>query len=359
MKASRSGRRHWRRATALVCLTALLAFVLGACGSDSDSKDTASTSGSAPAGGEVGYAGAQLSDAFQVLLVKLVQQQSDEQGVDLLPAVSADGDPAKQNADIATLLGRGIKGLIVTPVDSDAIVPAIEQANAKDVPVVTVNTGPNGGKVYMIVRANNYAMGEAGCEVMGERLKGKGNVVNMQGALTSADGVDRSKGFTDCMSKKYPDVKVTSKPMEWDPAKCNDILQTLLTSTQVDGVYMGSETICLPGLTQILKKEGMLKKVGESGHIVTVGIDGTPFGLEQVRAGNMDAVISQPIDQYARYAVKYIQAALNGETFEAGPTDHDSEIEALDGGSFVNYLSAVTVTSDNVDDPNLWGNAAK
>ena len=49
------------------------------------------------------------------------------------------------------------------------------------------------------------------------------------------------------------------------------------------------------------------------------------------------------------------QAALQGKTFNPGPTDHDSTIVAIPNG-LEDQLSAPLVTSENVDDPKLWGN---
>ncbi|MFG1878706.1 sugar ABC transporter substrate-binding protein [Sphaerisporangium sp. NPDC049003] len=322
---------------------------------------TSCSSGSASGGAtgdtkaQVGYSESFLTDAFQVQLVKQLGDQAKAQAVDLLPAVNADGDAAKQNADIATLLGRGVKGLIVVPVDSKAIAPAIQRANSKNVPVVSVDLGSDSGKITMIVRADNVYMGKAACEYMGKQLGGEGSVLDLQGDLATQNGQDRSKGFTDCMAEQFPKVKVISKPMNWKPDECATQAQTVLSTQKITGLFMGSESVCLAGVQKVLQNQGKLTKVGDSGHIVSVGIDGSKAALDAVRAGTLDAVISQPLDLYAKYGIQYIKEAMAGKTFQPGPTDHDSTIVKL-GDSLQDLLPSPTVTKDNADDAALWGN---
>lgn len=337
----------------IAALAAVFCLVLAACGSTNDNSTNNAETGSGS--GQVGYSESFLTDPFQVQLVKQLGNQAKIQGVDLLPAVNANADAAKQSTDVQTLIGRGVKGLIVVPVDSKAIVPAIKQANAKKIPVVTVDLGADAGNIAMIVRADNVFMGKAACEYMGKNLNGTGTVLNLQGDLATQNGQDRSKGFTDCMSSEFPGITVVSKPMNWKPEQCATQAQTVLSTQQINGIFEGSESVCLTSVQKVLTSQNLAAKVGEAGHVVTVGIDGSPAGLDAIRAGSMDAIVSQPLDLYAKYGIQYIKDAMAGKTFEAGPTDHNSTI-VKNGDSLEDQLPSPTVTKDNVDDKSLWGN---
>ncbi|WP_214105027.1 sugar ABC transporter substrate-binding protein [Acrocarpospora catenulata] len=341
----------------VLTLFAAATLTLSACSStDSGTGDTAATGDpAAAAGGEVGFSESFLTDAFQVQLVKQLGEQAKAASVNLLPAANADGDAAKQNADITTLLGRGVKGLIVVPVDSKAVGPAIDRANAKNVPVVTVDLGAESGKIYMVVRADNVYMGKAACEYMGKQINGEGTVLDLQGDLATSNGQDRSKGFTSCMAEQFPNVKVISKPMNWKPEECATQAQTVLSTEKLAGLFMGSESVCLAGVQQALRNQGKLTKAGDPDHIVTVGIDGSKPALDAVREGTLDAVISQPLDLYAKYGIQYIKDAMAGKTYQPGPTDHNSTIVEV-GQSLQDLLPSPTVTKENVDDASLWGN---
>jgi ribose transport system substrate-binding protein len=332
-------------------LTPIAVLALAACSTTHSSGSGGDSSGS----GQVGYSESFLTDPFQVQLVKNLEKQSKDQSVDLLPAVNANADASKQATDVQTLLGRGVKGLIVVAVDSKAISPAIKQANAKKVPVVMVDLGSTSGKAAMIVRADNVYMGKAACQEQGKLLNGTGTVLNLQGDLSTQNGQDRSKGFTDCMSSQFPGITVISKPMDWKPEECATQAQTVISTSKIDGIFEGSESVCLDSVAKVLKTLGKDAPVGQPGHIVTVGIDGSKAGLDAIRAGSMDAIISQPVDLYAKYGIQYIKAAMAGKTFKPGKTDHDSTI-VKSGESLEDQLPSPTVTKDNVDDKSLWGN---
>lgn len=339
-----------------IALLAAAGLALSACtsapiGSDSGS---AGDSGDAPT---IGVAGQFLTDPFQVVMMDQIAAAGKAAGANMPAATNADGDPAKQITDIQNLITQNVNGLIVVPLDKDAIIPGIEQANQAGIPVVTVDMGANGGDVFMIVRADNYAMGKSACEAMGEELGGSGTVLNLQGDLASTNGLDRSDGFTDCMEASYPDIEVISKPTNWKAEEAVSAAQTVVSTTEIDGIFMASDSVMLDGVGKVLENLGKWAPAGEDGHITLVSIDGTPFSLEQVRAGYLDAVVSQPVDMYAKFAVQYVLDAIDGKTYKPGPTDHGSEIVEVDGILSDNLPSPV-VTKDNVDDKALWGNNA-
>ena len=363
--------RKLRRTSAVAVLGAALALAASACSvtpaSGAGNSSTPASGGSstpasggsdATGGGKVGYSESFLTDPFQVQLVKQIGLQATSQSVDILPATNANNDPGKQSTDVQTLLGENVKGLIVAPIDSDAISPVIAQANAKGVPVVTVDKGPSAGsaKAFMIVRANNFVMGQEACAAMGKALGGKGMVLNLQGSLSDINGQDRSKGFTQCMAKDFPAITVISKPMEWKTEECGKQAQTVVSTTHIQGLFEASESVCLNSVEHALSSAGKLTKTGAAGHIFTAAIDGTPAGLAAVRAGLLDVDVSQPLNLYAQYAVYYIKAAMAGKPFAPGPDGHGGTVVKF-GNSQMDLLPPTPVTAANASDKTLWGNS--
>jgi simple sugar transport system substrate-binding protein/ribose transport system substrate-binding protein len=107
-----------------------------------------------------------------------------------------------------------------------------------------------------------------------------------------------------------------------------------------------------------LKQKGLLVPPADAKHVFVVSNDGIPQEFEAIRKGEIDATVSQPADLYAKYALYYAKAAIDGKTFKPGPTDHDSTIIQLPNG-LEDQLPAPLVTKDNVDDKSLWGNQVK
>lgn len=344
------------RATVIAAIAVAITTTASACSMSSSSGSGGSQASGSKGTGQVGYSESFLTDPFQVQLVTQLGVQAKAQSVDLLPAENANDDAGQQTTDVETLIGRGVKGLIVVPVDSKAISPAIEMANNSNIPVVTADLGADQGKIFMIVRANNVLMAQDVCQAMGKKLNGKGTVLNLQGDLSSQNGQDRSNGFTSCMQKNYPGIKVISKPMNWDPTQCGTQAQTVLSTTHVDGLFMASESVCLASVDKVLKNLGKLTTSSTPGHLVTMAIDGTKAGLAAVRAGTLDLDVSQPLNLYAQYGISYIKAAMQGKTFSPGPDGHGGTIVRY-GDSLMDLLPPTVVTTANASDPSLWGNA--
>jgi ABC-type sugar transport system substrate-binding protein len=233
-------------------------------------------------------------------------------------------------------------------------VPALAYADQQKVPVVSIDIGPDGGKVAAIVRADNIGMGEIACKDMAKAIGEKGKVLSLQGAFTSINGRERSQGFADCM-KQYPGIQLIERPTDWDPAKQVAAFQTVLAANpDLKGVFQQAD-YALSATLNVLTQAGRTAKVGEPNHVYMISIDATPQGLDLVRQGVLDAEISQPLDLYAKYGIQYLQDAMAGKQLALGATDHGSKVVDFTGNR-MDLLPAVLVTKSNVDDKALWAN---
>lgn len=278
-----------------------------------------------------------------------------QMGLGFFAPVNSNNDPAKQITDINNLLNLGAKGIVTGPLDSAAISRALEAAAAKGVPVVAVDVAPTKGKVAMVVRADNRAYGEQACKYIGTHVK-TGKVVQIMGDLASVNGRDRSEAFRSCL-KAYPGLSLLEIPAGWKGDVAATALDSLLTANpDVKGIYMQAGGVYLAPTLQTLRRKQLLYPVGNPKHIVIVSNDGIPQEYEAIRKGEIDATVSQPADLYAKYGLYYIKAAMEGKTFQVGPTDHGSKIVQLAPGILEDELPAPLVTKKNVDDKSLWGN---
>lgn len=344
-------------ATAAVVLSA--AILLAGCGGDDSSGDG---DGKAAV---VGVDYPRSDTDFWNSYIKYTPQFADELGVDL-KTTNSQNDVAKLTSNVQSFISQGVKGIAMAPQDTAAIAPTLQTLATKKIPVVTIDTRPDQGDVYMVVRADNRAYGEKACQFLGAKLNGAGKVVMLQGDLASINGRDRTEAFNDCMKKNYPGITVFGEATNWDGAIASQKLQIRLTEhPDIKGVYMQS-SFALAGTLQLLKQRGLLTAPDDPKHVFVVSNDGIPKELQDIAAGNIDATVSQPADLYAKYALYYLKAAIDGKTFQPGPTDHDSTIIQVRDGLLEDQLSAPLVTRDGgtyggvasvkPDDKSLWGN---
>lgn len=337
---------------------AALGLTLAACGSSSSSSNAGSGANSA---NHVGVDYPRSDSDFWNSYIKYVPQFAQQLSVSMLNPTQSQNDVSKLVANVQALISEGAKAIVMAPQDTGAIVSTLNNLQSKNIPVVTIDTRPDQGKVFMVVRADNKAYGQKACEFLGAKLNGQGNVVEFEGALTSINGRDRSDAFGSCMQSKYPNIKVFAEPTDWEGAKASAALQTVLTQTNnnVNGIYMQAGGVFLAPTLQLLQGKNLLVPPSDPKHIFIVSNDGIPQEFAAIRNGQIDATVSQPADLYAKYGLYYAEAALQGKTFSPGPTDHNSTIVDVGNGNLEDQLSAPLVTKDNVNDPNLWGNQIK
>ena len=121
---------------------------------------------------------------------------------------TGDFDLAKQQSEIDNFLVQGVDAIVVCPTDTKGIAPAIEKANAANVPVFTADIAAQGGKVVSHIASDNVAGGRLAAEYVAKAIGGKGDVgIISQPELQSV--IDRESGFREAIAK-YPGIHVVA-----------------------------------------------------------------------------------------------------------------------------------------------------
>ena len=302
-----------------------------------------------------------LKDDFQTLMLDLSLAAFDDKGFTLVGAPDPNGDIAAQVDALQNLLANGANVIVFAPLDSAGIVPAVIRANEVGALVFSIDDSPAGGMVTATVRADNYNAGVQGAEEMARRLANDPCsadnsciVLELQGGLTTPNGLDRSNGFADTLRALAPNVELIQRPTEWTADMAADAAQNVLTQNPtLDGIFMASELMATAVNAQ-LRSADLDAAVGEEGSVIRVAIDGTPQGLQLIREGALDATVSQPLSAYATKTAELIELVSNGGTIDIGPRDDGRVIETEVGPQY--QLNATLVTAANVESDDLWAN---
>ncbi|WP_416974051.1 sugar ABC transporter substrate-binding protein [Streptomyces sp. 4F14] len=333
--------------------TAVLAVLALATACNRESSDSSSSGGKSPVGIDLPRSDSDFWNSYAQYLKKDIKAD----GIDALPLSNSQNDVTKLVANVQVFRNTGAKAVVMAPQDTGAIASTLDSLSAAKIPVVSVDTRPDKGDVYMVVRADNRAYGTKACEFLGKQLGGQGKVAELQGALDSINGRDRSEAFAACMKAKFPKIQVFELPTDWKGDVASAKLQSLLAQhPDLNGIYMQAGGVFLQPTLALLEQKKLLKPAGQPGHISIVSNDGIPQEFDAIRKGQIDATVSQPADLYAKYALYYAKAATEGKTFAPGATDHGSTIIKIPNG-LEDQLPAPLVTKANVDDKTLWGNS--
>jgi len=309
----------------------------------------------------VGFTPKFLKDDFQTLMLDLSKKAFAAKGFTLVGARDPNGDIAAQVDALQNMIANGANVIVFAPIDAAGIVPVVKKANEAHVLVFSIDDSPAGGKVTATVRADNVGAGALGAKEMVKRLQGNacwsGNsciVLELQGGLTTPNGLDRSDGFAKTLRKLAPKVKLIQRPTEWTADMAADAVQNVLTqNSSLNGIFMASELMASAVNAQ-LSSAGKGAAVGDPRSVIRIAIDGTPQGLQLIRQKALDATVSQPLSAYATKTAELIALVSRGGKIQVGPRDDGQVIMTPVGPQY--QLNATLVTADNVNSPELWAN---
>ena len=146
-------------------------------------------------------------------------------------------NPVKQIADIEQLVAQGVNVLFVDPASEGALVGAVEEVYDMGIPVVLASTGVNTEKYTTWVSRDNVKAGFTYAKWMGEKLKGKGNVVVFMGMAGSSYAEDVLRGVKQGLGA-YPGIKILEVSYcDWSPVKAKKSMEVFIQSNpKIDGI---------------------------------------------------------------------------------------------------------------------------
>ena len=244
-----------------VLAAAVMVFGVTGCNAITIDGETENVSGEAAGNGSIGFSVSTLNNPFFVTLSEGAKEKAKTEGEKLI-VVDAGDDAAKQTSDIEDLISKNISVLIVNPVDSDAVAPAVKDAVSRGIKVISVDRGVNGVDVDCAIASDNVEGAKMATEYMVSLLGENAKVAELEGVSGASATIERGKGFH------------------------NDEMAL-----------------------------GAVEAVGNK-KILVVGFDATDDAVAAVKAGKMAATVAQKPNLMGETAVETAIQILQGETVE-------------------------------------------
>src|SRR5919108_5147527 len=214
-----------------------------------------------------------------------------------------DGDNQSQVTAIENMTTRGAKGILITPSDTKAIVPAIKKAQAQGVEVIALDT-PTEPQTATdgLFATDNFKAGELIGEYAKAKFAGKKAVIAMLDLAPGISvGVLRHNGFLKGFGIKEGDPQIAgSADTQGDQAKGQSAMETLLQKNpNINLVYTINEPAAAGAYTA-------LKQAGKDKQAMIVSIDGGCTGVQNVKKGIIAATSQQYPKNMAAQGVKAV-----------------------------------------------------
>jgi len=187
---------------------------------------------------------------------------------------AGDFDLGKQSSQIEDFVTRKVDAIIVCPVDSRGVGPAIRKANEAKIPVFTADIASQEGEVVCHVASDNVAGGKLAGEYLAKILNGKGNVAII-GQPTVTSVLDRTQGFKEVIGK-YPGLKIVSEVNgEGVRDKAMQVTSDILQAhPNLDGIFAINDDCALGALDAVQQFKRTNVKI--------VGYDATPPAVDAI-----------------------------------------------------------------------------
>jgi ribose transport system substrate-binding protein len=152
----------------------------------------------------------------------------------------------KQIELVQSAVAAGVDGIVLAPLDAQALVDPVEAAVAKGIPVVIFDSAVDTKKIVSFVATDNYHGGVLAARRLGEVLGGKGRVILLRYAVGSESTEQREKGFTETLATEFPGLTLISDTEYAGPTfdSAQQKSESLLTRYrgQVDGIFCPNES---------------------------------------------------------------------------------------------------------------------
>jgi len=281
----------------------------------------------------------------------------DELGLRLGYYGPASNDTPGQIAIIDDLITKGIKVLIVTSMDSEAVVPTLEKAREAGILVITWDldvSDPN-GRDYFANLCSNEEMGKfmvdamynAHKEVLGESYQW----AIITSSLTSEQMVARANYMVEYAKETYPGLEfVGLESGESDALKNYNAAVSLMQANPDLKVIMSNASDALGPIAEAISAEGRIGEVYGTG-MTTPNLAKPGYGSGAIIGG---AMLWSPA-KWGRFAVTLANEVMNGKTYPMGeafeiPGFPDAIQFAADE---FRYNELQEYTKDNINDFNF------
>jgi ribose transport system substrate-binding protein len=286
---------------AVLGFTVLLAagIIFGGC-----SKKTTEAAGKKPT--TIGFSNWSRSFEFYVDMETGMQEKANQLGVTVLMQ-DPSGNLTEQTKQLENFISRGVDGIIIVPIDSQAAGDEVEMVNAANIPIITLDIAVTGGGTTLShIASNNYLGGQLAAEFIGESLGGQGNVAVINNpTITSL--ISREKGFIETIAAKYPNIKIVSTQSgESSREKGMEVAENILQrETTLDAIFAVNDMMAM-GVLQVVQAQNR--------NTIIVGFDASAEACTAIKDGTpMKASIAQMPKLLGATGVEVMMDILQGK----------------------------------------------
>jgi ribose transport system substrate-binding protein len=320
-----------KRLLYIVMLIALVTLGLSACAPAAD--EPAATA--APAEGQPAASSEEplyvflpkgLDNPYWDNCRKGMEAKAEELGVNAEFIGPEKSDATLQVGVIESVIARNPAAIAISPNDPATVNELIAKATAQGIKVITWDADAPDSDRILYIGTDNYNAGATAAEELSKVLNGEGKVAILNGALTALNAQQRTNGFKDWMAKNATGIEIVDdQPTNDDANTSASVAEAILQAHPDLAGFYGVTGNGVPGAGVAVKG------ANKCGEVHIVGFDVVPQGIELMKAGCVDALISQRPYGMTAQALEVMTELVNGKTYDTTNIDTGVEVVYPDG----------------------------
>ncbi len=274
-----------------------------------------------------------LSFPFFQIMEKDIKKEGQRLNV-TINTLDGEDQTTKQTADIEAAIAQKVDGIVISPKDVDALVPAIEEANSAKIPVVTVDRTINKQELLLgHVGADNVEGGRLQARYVLDQFKNKqgpAKIILLRGEPGSSPERDRSAGILDVVNANKDKLQIVfDQTAHFRRAEAATVMENAITAVpQFDAVIAENDEM-IEGASQVIKAKGL------EGKVLMVGFDAIDETLQHIKEGTINATIEQWPGKQSAGALNLL---YNDLAYGKQPAQK------------INFITPTLITKDNISE---------
>lgn len=260
-----------------------------------------------------------------------------------LKIYNANRKAKKQIRDIESMIEDKMDVIIISPFESDSIVPVIEKAKSKGISVIIVDRKVNTSNYDAYIGADNTEVGRIAGRNIISSSKGNANVLEIKSEATTTPGTERSLGFRQIL-KQYPGIKLTNIVTDNYGRPKDDYSKILENTNHIDYVFAFNDVIAY-NAWKIAKEKGLDKKIKFVG---VDGLNGPNGGIQLVKDGILQATVLYPTG--GSEAIKLALKLANSEIVPKNNKLNTILIDTLNADIMSNQFDKISMQQSDIEE---------
>jgi ribose transport system substrate-binding protein len=251
------------------------------------------------------------ANPFRIAETESIKAEAERLGVELI-TTNAESDLNKEITDIQSMVDQGVDVLVISPLASEGLDPALDYAKDAGVPIMTIDrllTTKEACTDYIgWVGSDFVEQGRRAADAMIRETGDEGKVAILLGAPGVNVTTDRNQGFLEQLEAEGSNLEIVAQQAaNYERALGQSVTEQLITSNpDITAIYAHNDEMAL-GAVAALDAAGY-----SPGDVTIITIDGTLGAVQGIVDGWISGVIeSNP--RFGPLAFRALDLFYNGE----------------------------------------------